>query len=103
MQRMLFRPPAVVATSEITVTLRLPAARLLTHPGQHSSLRASVAIEDGRIARIDQAPSDAGGDLLMLPALADAHDHGRGLSSVAFGVADQALELWVPLLGREPL
>jgi cytosine/adenosine deaminase-related metal-dependent hydrolase len=66
-------------------------------------LQATVVIEDGQIARVDEAQSDAGSDLLIVPALADAHDHGRGLSSVAFGVVDQALELWLPLLGREPL
>lgn len=85
------------------MTLRLPPARVVTHPGQRPSLRATVAIEDDRIANLDAVRGDAGGDLLVMPALADAHDHGRGISSLAVGVPDQALELWLPLLGREPL
>jgi cytosine/adenosine deaminase-related metal-dependent hydrolase len=39
----------------------------------------------------------------MLPALVDAHDHGRGLRPFAMGTQDQPLELWLPLLGQEPL
>src|SRR5258707_8272254 len=39
---------------------------------------------------------------LVLPALADAHDHGRALRTVAFGAADQALELWIPALFLHP-
>ena len=38
-----------------------------------------------------------------MPALADAHDHGRGLRPAGYGVQDLPLELWLPMLGREPL
>ena len=38
----------------------------------------------------------------MLPPLVDAHDHGRGLRTLATGAVDQPLELWLPLLGQEP-
>ncbi len=33
---------------------------------------------------------------LILPAFRDAHDHGRGVSPVAFGAPDCALEAWIP-------
>jgi cytosine/adenosine deaminase-related metal-dependent hydrolase len=81
----------------------LTAERILTHPGQKPALmRGSVAIEDGRIAAVTS--DGAGGDgLLMMPALIDAHDHGRGQRSFAIGAADQALELWLPMLALEPL
>src|SRR5258706_16463114 len=39
---------------------------------------------------------------LVLPALADAHDHGRALRTFDFGAADQALELWIPALFLHP-
>lgn len=39
---------------------------------------------------------------LTLPALANAHDHGRGLRTAAFGAGDDALEVWIAALGREP-
>jgi cytosine/adenosine deaminase-related metal-dependent hydrolase len=82
---------------------QLAAERILTHPGQRPALlHGSVAIEGGRIAAV--TPGAGGGNgLLMLPALVDAHDHGRGQRSFAIGAADQALELWLPMLALEPL
>ncbi len=85
------------------VTVQLPPSRALTHPGRRPALEAAaISIEDDSIAAV--VPTDQAADegLLVIPALADAHDHGRGLRNVAFGVHDQALELWLPLLGREP-
>jgi 5-methylthioadenosine/S-adenosylhomocysteine deaminase len=81
----------------------LTAERVLTHPGQKAAVgRSSVSIADGRIAAV--TPAAAGGDgLIMLPALVDAHDHGRGQRSFAVGAIDQALELWLPLLALEPV
>jgi cytosine/adenosine deaminase-related metal-dependent hydrolase len=61
-----------------------------------------VAIVDERIASVNPSQASAGDDILIMPALTDAHDHGRGLRTVAFGVQDQPLELWLPMLGREP-
>jgi cytosine/adenosine deaminase-related metal-dependent hydrolase len=79
------------------------AEHILTHPGHKPALRnGTVAIEDGRIAAV-VAGGEAGEGLLMLPALVDAHDHGRGQRSFAIGAADQALELWLPMLALEPL
>jgi cytosine/adenosine deaminase-related metal-dependent hydrolase len=81
---------------------QLSAGRVLSHPGRKTALAAStVAMADGCIAAITPTGADDDG-LLMLPALVDAHNHGRGLRSFAYGVHDQALELWLPLLGQEP-
>jgi 5-methylthioadenosine/S-adenosylhomocysteine deaminase len=80
----------------------LSAGRVLSHPGRKPPLAASkVTIEDGRISAVTPTAADDDG-LLMLPALADAHDHGRGLRTLATGAVDQPLELWLPLLGQEP-
>jgi cytosine/adenosine deaminase-related metal-dependent hydrolase len=80
----------------------LSAERVLSHPGRKSALAAShVTIEDGRICAIVPAASADNG-LLMLPALVDAHDHGRGLRPLATGAGDQPLEFWLPMLGQEP-
>ena len=38
----------------------------------------------------------------MLPAPTDAHDHGRGLKTLAFGALDDTLEVWLSALGQEP-
>ena len=79
----------------------LPAADAV--PLGPSEIRIDAA---GRIAAI--APVAAGAltpeeaRLLVMPALSDAHDHGRGLRTLACGVADQSLETWLPDLGRVP-
>jgi cytosine/adenosine deaminase-related metal-dependent hydrolase len=37
-----------------------------------------------------------------MPAFANAHDHGRGLRTLAFGAIDDPLESWLPNVAREP-
>jgi len=37
-----------------------------------------------------------------MPAPTNAHDHGRGLRTIAFGAADDRLECWLSALSREP-
>jgi cytosine/adenosine deaminase-related metal-dependent hydrolase len=82
--------------------MQLSAGRVLSHPGQKSALAASsVTIEDGRISAVTPTKSADEG-LLMLPALVNAHDHGRGLRTLATGAGDQPLELWLPMLAQEP-
>ncbi len=61
---------------------------------------------DGRIAAVrpiaqsELSPGEA--RLMLMPALCNAHDHGRGLSPLAFGAADQPLETWIADLARQP-
>ncbi|TFL13115.1 hydrolase [Pusillimonas caeni] len=43
---------------------------------------------------IEQGDQPSGASLL-LPPLSNAHDHGRGLKSLAYGVPDQPVETWV--------
>lgn len=61
----------------------------------------AVSLSDGRVQTLVAGQSGAG--QIVLPALCNAHDHGRGLRTVAFGAGDDALELWIPKLGLEPL
>jgi len=56
---------------------------------------------DGAIAGLEPQ-SGAGGGMALLPALCNAHDHGRGLRTVAFGAGDDMLEVWIAKLGLEP-
>jgi cytosine/adenosine deaminase-related metal-dependent hydrolase len=46
--------------------------------------------------------SEHGNDLLAMPALADAHDHVRGLHHIGFGAKDQNFELWRAALYAQP-
>jgi 5-methylthioadenosine/S-adenosylhomocysteine deaminase len=42
------------------------------------------------------------GDYLVLPGFIDAHDHGRGISPIGFGVPDAPLEMWFQDLWKIP-
>jgi cytosine/adenosine deaminase-related metal-dependent hydrolase len=68
--------------------------------GHWQAAPGRLSHSDGVIA--DVTPAGAASDTLILPALSNAHDHGRGLRTVAFGAGDDALEVWIAALGREP-
>jgi cytosine/adenosine deaminase-related metal-dependent hydrolase len=63
-----------------------------------------IRISGGAIAAVDVLTgADARNDLLAMPALANAHDHGRGLRPLCYGAFDQALETWFAALNIHPL
>ncbi len=62
---------------------------------------ARLTVRDGRIAAVTPIPAPSNG-LLAMPAFANAHDHGRGLRTLAFGAMDDPLESWLPNMAREP-
>jgi len=74
----------------------LIARRFLPHA--RDAVRTDVRIAYGdRVEEIGSAgnqPADA--DTLVLPPFCNAHDHGRGLKTLAYGVSDTAVEAWVP-------
>lgn len=84
------------------VVQSIEVGAVLAAPGRGpASGPARIRIADGRIAAIE--PLDgAGNGLMAIAAPANAHDHGRGLRTLAFGAVDDALEAWIPTLGREP-
>jgi cytosine/adenosine deaminase-related metal-dependent hydrolase len=54
----------------------------------------SLAVKDGRIARLEPALGEAE-DLIILPALVNAHDHARPLRSSSVGGFGKPLEAWL--------
>jgi cytosine/adenosine deaminase-related metal-dependent hydrolase len=74
--------------------------------GFDAILRGPDGVATGDItfgARIDSiTPGPGRADRLVLPALANAHDHGRGLRTAAFGAGDDLLEVWIARLALEP-
>jgi cytosine/adenosine deaminase-related metal-dependent hydrolase len=74
--------------------------------GFDAILRGPDGVSAGEVvfgARIDSViPGPGTADRLVLPALANAHDHGRGLRTAAFGAGDDVLELWIARLALEP-
>ena len=81
--------------------------RLLAAPGREAALRdAVVEVEDGCIRSVESGAAAneriAAEDLLALPAMVNAHDHGYGLRPLALGGADDALECWIASLTGRP-
>jgi cytosine/adenosine deaminase-related metal-dependent hydrolase len=77
--------------------------RLFAEPGRAPALRdVSVSWQDGVVAAVAPGSAGAGGDLLGLPAMVDAHSHARGLHHLAFGARDQRFELWRVALYAHP-
>jgi cytosine/adenosine deaminase-related metal-dependent hydrolase len=83
---------------------------VLAEPGERPAIRdATIAIEGSRISAVDQRPGSIHGTvptlaphLLAMPALVDAHDHGRGVRTLAYGAVDDAVEVWLPALYGYP-
>ncbi len=66
---------------------------------------ASILEISGRAALAEKHPTVplfGSEDLLLLPGLVNSHDHGRALGSVALGLPDDLLEVWLAGLGSLP-
>lgn len=81
---------------------RVPFDRLLSHPEERLQPAGTLVMSGSRIANIESSGGESAGHRLILPALANAHDHGRGMRTVAFGALDDSLEVWLTQLGLEP-
>lgn len=97
----------------ITTEQTFDCAWLLADPGVvPAQADVRLTLSAGRIASIAafeevEAPEasqavETGGRLLALPALANAHDHGRTFRSASLGAFGQPLESWLPFLGVVP-
>jgi cytosine/adenosine deaminase-related metal-dependent hydrolase len=62
----------------------------------------TITIDGGRIASIDPSASAPMGRLLAMPALANAHDHGRALRTSSIGADAKPLESWLHYLALFP-
>jgi len=62
----------------------------------------AITIADGLIQRLEPAGSAPGPRRLALPGIANAHDHGRPLSTTSFGAGNRPLETWLPSLAAMP-
>ena len=76
---------------------------LLAGPSLERRGATVIAHADGRIAHLGTpAGSSSGARRLVVPALANAHDHGRPLSPTSFGGSNKPLESWILRLGVMP-
>ena len=81
--------------------------RLFADPGKAAPVYgATIRIAGGRIVSVeasgDPATAGEGRQLVAMPALADAHDHGRGLHHLAIGAKDEVFEIWRAALYAHP-
>jgi cytosine/adenosine deaminase-related metal-dependent hydrolase len=74
----------------------------VTRLGREDEGAVDIALSYGRIADIRPARVAPARRRLVLPALANAHDHCRPLSPTSFGGADKPLELWLLRLAAMP-
>lgn len=64
---------------------------------------AEITVQDGLISAIRSLEEPTSGKrLLAMPALADAHNHARPLSTTSFGCGLKPLETWLPSLVAMP-
>ena len=84
------------------------AGRVLPRPGQDAALRnIDIVLSGSRISELSPADGsripDSGDDRhIALPALVNAHDHGRGLRPLCHGAVDDMLEVWLLGLALQP-
>lgn len=85
-----------------TTTQQIHVGGALACPGRDPiSGPVDIHIAAGRILAV--TPTGASqSPLLALPPLVNGHDHGRGLTPLAYGALDQTLELWLPALKLQP-
>lgn len=80
--------------------IRIEADYLFWRPGSLPAERGAViALGDPGSAPVIRL---GGSGTIVMPAPANAHDHGRALSPVAFGASDRPLEAWIPATALLP-
>ncbi len=62
----------------------------------------SIVIDGGLITAIEPAPDPVGDRWLALPALVNAHDHGRAIRTSSIGADAKPLESWLHYLALFP-
>jgi cytosine/adenosine deaminase-related metal-dependent hydrolase len=81
----------------------LIADRWLSASGETRSTRARITFSEGVIENVEPLSfGHSGRDVFAMPALANAHDHGRGLRPLSYGAFDQPLETWFTALNVHP-
>jgi cytosine/adenosine deaminase-related metal-dependent hydrolase len=78
--------------------LRIPAAWLLPNAAGPALANRIITVSNGRIAAVEAGGSGS----LVMPALANAHDHARVARLSQVGSYDVPLEAWLPYLTLIP-
>jgi len=93
-------------TDSTTPPVTLDCHWLLADPGAQPALADQrIGIAAGRIAALALQPQAAPAGTprrLALPALSNAHDHGRTFRTSTLGASNQPLESWLPMQSLAP-
>jgi 5-methylthioadenosine/S-adenosylhomocysteine deaminase len=82
-------------------THRINATWLIPNAADPAVANRTIAIADGRITSVEPSTTSAN-NTLVLPALANAHDHARVTRLSQIGSFDVPLEAWLPYLALIP-
>ena len=80
----------------------ITCAHAITAPDQRLARRCVITIEGSRIADVADAAGQSVEPLLALPALVNAHDHGRAVRTTSVGAGNKPLESWLLHLALIP-
>lgn len=83
------------------MTRMIDCAHLIADAHAPVQAARSIAIDDGRISSVSAA-SGAVSPLLAMPALVNAHDHGRAIRTSSIGAVGKPLEAWLHYLALFP-
>jgi|SRR5579862_645365 len=68
---------------------------LIEAPDRPVAAERQIQIEDGRIHAVGEISGAAAEPLFVLPALVNAHDHGRAVRTSSLGASGKPLETWL--------
>src|SRR5258705_7272014 len=80
----------------------IPCAPLLADAAVPPARAQQITIADGLITSVGPAPAAAVDRIVALPALVNAHDHGRAVRSSSIGAGGKPLEAWLHYLALFP-
>ena len=80
------------------VDTRILAAWVLPNAAGPALANRTISVSNGRVAAVE----DGGSGALIMPALANAHDHARVARLSQVGSYDVPLEAWLPYLTLIP-
>ena len=83
------------------MTRIIDCANLIADADGPAQAARSIVIKDGLISAVNAAAS-AVSPLLAVPALVNAHDHGRAIRTSSIGAAGKPLEAWLHYLELFP-
>lgn len=86
----------------MTTRRTITCAHAITAPGQRPVRQCAITIEDSKITGVADAAGQQVEPLLALPALVNAHDHGRAVRTTSVGAGNKPLESWLIHLALIP-